>query len=252
MKSKNKILIFILLLIMCSGCTIKYDLEITGTEVKEKISINDVQTENRTKENIYNEFNVWFPAYYNAFGSQVTEADLSQKVDNIEYHEKNIKELDDGYTFNYKYTYPLDKFADAQSIRQVYSKSNFYIEDKYISINTNNKNKLCNYSNFKEMVVSISVDEKYYFVQYNNADEVKDNKYTWKFDRNNCEDSKILLTLNRIAKPSKKNESITGNKKTNNEKDYTVYIIYGVMIIILLLVALYIQKMKEKNDKFDI
>lgn len=254
MKRINKLLISLMILILCSGCSINYEIEITKDNVKETIDTTDTIFSDRTKEDIYNEYQSWFPVYINAFGDELLEYDISTKFDNVEYHQKSINEIDNGYHYTYKYTYPINKFNNASSLRQAYAKRNFYIGKEYISINTDSTNLLCNYSYFEDLNVTISVDKNIYNVDYNNAHNISGNKYIWKLNRNNCKESKIILTLKYKELNTEPNNSETPNNKGNQNKNngYVMYIFYGILIILVIVGYFIIKNIKNKGDKFDI
>ena len=184
MKRINNLLIVLVILILCTGCTIDYKLEITDDQIVEKISIVDTETASRTKEKIYNEYKRWFPVYTDISDTPM-EFDINTKIDGVEYHEKNITETTSGYNYEYNYTYPIKKYPNASVLRQMYQKKNIYIGNDYITINTDNTNLLCHYSYFESINIDISIDPKIYKVNTTNADDVTNNRYRWYFNRKN-------------------------------------------------------------------
>lgn len=244
MKRINRVMILVSILTMCSGCSINYNIDITADTIKENIEITDLASPERTKQDIYNEYDLWYPTYINAFGDQLLEYDNTNKIDGVEYHNKTIKEINNGYYYTYKYNYPIEKYGNASTIREVYAKKQFYIDNSSITINTDSINLLCNYSYFDELNVNITIDSEIYKVNYSNADSINNNKYSWKLNRTNCEDSKIILTLDKIIDKS--------TTKSVDEPDYIVYILYGILILIILIVYFIFKKLKEKNEKMDL
>lgn len=260
MKKISKIFISLILLSLCSGCTINYNIEITSDSVKENIEITDTETNGRNKTTILKEYNRWIPAYIDTENDIATSYDSSVKSEEFEYHEKSIKELTNGYYYTYKYNYPIDKYSNAIATREAYQKRKFYIGDDYIIINTDNENLLCNYSYFENLKVSISVDPKVYKLNYTNADQKNSNTYIWNIDKNNCNNSEILLKLDIID--NKNNDSIdkpnnnpnNNNSNKNNDSIINDYILYIFLVIIALLILLgykWFNNFKEKNNNID-
>lgn len=247
-------IIILLLLSLCTGCTINYNLEITENTISEYIEINDTVTNERTKQDIYNEYSRWYPAYIDVSGGTPMEYDSSIKAEGVEYHTKNIKELDNGYNYTYKYIYPIKKYNDASMIRQAYQKTKAYVGNGYITLKTDKTNLLCNYSYFESLKVNITIDPNVYTIDNTNAHSNSENTYTWNFDRSNCEDSEIILVINNIKNNDSSDisddQNITNNSE-NNFSNYAMYIFLGVLILIIFLGYKWFMKMKEKNNHID-
>lgn len=261
MKKINKLIIAFTLLILCSGCSINYNIEITANTVKETIKVNDTITSNRSKNDILNEYQSWFPAYIDD-ENNATDYDSSKKIDAFEYHEKAIKELNNGYYYTYEFNYPINKYSNATSTREAYSKRKFYIGKDYIIINTDKENLLCNYSYFEDLTITISVDKDTYKVNYSNAHITKGNQYIWNIDRNNCDNSEIVLKLDIIDKDiDKENNQQSSNNNnpndntTNKDKfninNYIIYIFLAILALIVYMGYNWFRELKEKNNNID-
>ena len=250
MKKTNKILISLILLILCTGCTIDYKLEITSDTIKETIEVNDTIMTNRTKQDIYNEYNLWFPVYTEISDTPI-EYDANTKLNDVEYHQKSIKENSNGYYYTYKYDYPIKQYKNASVIRQAYENGSVYVADNYITINSGKSNLLCNYSYFESLKVSITIDKDVYTVRKNNAYGINENTYIWELDRNNCNNSGIILILDKINSDelnTTDQDEDAGNKTAQKENsEFSMYIFYGILILIILIVYIMFTKLKNKN-----
>lgn len=235
----------IIVLLLCTGCSIDYNLEITQENVKETIKVNDIVTNERSKETIYNEYNRWIPAYINS--GTATNYDSSIKSDKLEYHTKEIEELQNGYNYTYQFNYSLYKYADATAPREAFQKRKFYEGEDYIIINTDKTNLLCNYSYFDKLKVTINYDNTIYHVDYTNADKQSVNSLEWNLDKSNCNDSEILLKLNKVEKPSSQPQK---EKKENTLEQYIFYIFLIVMIVIIYVGYRFFSKIAKQNDDF--
>lgn len=252
MKRINRVLIALMLLFLCSGCSINYHIEITEDYVKETIKINDTIKTNRTKNDMLTQYQSWIPAYIDE--NNIEEYDINKKLKGFEYHEKTIEERTNGYYYIYKYNYPIEEYSNATSTREAYSKRKFYIDDDYIIINTDKENLLCNYSYFDELKVTISIDTDIYNVNYTNANQNIGNNYTWNINKNNCKNSEIVLKLDINEKEN--NEQINNNKKNNLSIINKIgsYIIYIFLIIITIIIYYgykWFQEFKERNNDID-
>lgn len=260
MKRINKLLVAFTLLFLCSGCSINYHIDITKDYVIETIKVNDTIKSNRTKNDIINQYHSWIPAYIDS--NNIEEYDISEKTEEFEYHQKNIEETSNGYYYTYKYNYPIEKYSDATSIREAYSKRKFYIDNDYIIINTDKQNLLCNYSYFDELKITISVDTNTYSVNYTNANQNIGDNYIWNINKNNCDNSEIVLKLDINEEKNQQNNSNNNNESNNNNSNiiknknnkissYIIYIFVAIICIIIYYGYKWFQDFKERNNNID-
>jgi len=250
-----KILFVLVIVCLCSGCTINYDLEIKDKEIIENIMVTDTKIGSRDDNGILSDYNTWMPVYDNVQDDGLITDGDSGKIDGIEYHEKSINRINNGYYHTYKYTYPIDKFNHANSLRLAFGKPNFYDGGSYINLRTNSENVLCNYDYFESMQVNIKVDLSVYSVEQSNADRVRGNTYTWNLNRNNCNDGGISLTLNKISNTS---VSTTATSRSNNRDrnsggldNYVLYIFLGIMVLVIIFGYRWFNKIKDRGNMMD-
>ena len=257
MKRIKKILFVLGLLVLCTGCTINYDLEIKESEIIENIVVNDTITLGRTSKDILDTYNTWMPVYDNIDNPDLIQDsdDNDGKVDGIPYHQKSKKEITDGYSLTYKYTYPIGEFNHANSVKLAFGRPNFYDGGSYINIRTDNINALCNYDYFESLVVKIKVDLDTYTVEKNNAHKVKGNTYTWKLDRSNCNNSVISMTLNKNNNVVVSTTSASGNggnrRHGNGLNGYVLYIFLGIVVLVIILGYRWFNQVKERENGVD-
>ena len=257
---KIKLLFLITLIItLCTGCSIEYNINITKDNIEETINVTDKITENRTQRDILNHYNMRYPTFVNFIneGESIEIEDFSQKYNGIEYNTKTIKEITEGYNYTYKYTYDIDKYYDAYSLANVYIETTALNEDNALVLRTEKENLLCQYDYFDSLKVNITIDPKIYELNYTNTSNINNNTYTWYLDKNNCNNSEIILTLNKIEESGEEivnpNDKLDkDNDKDSNKKDYTMYIFYGILLLIILLGYLIFKKIKKNSEKFDI
>lgn len=250
--NKVKLLsLIILILITCTGCTVEYNITIGKDTIIETISVDDSYSSNRTENDILKKYNMWYPTYVNYItqGNETIEIeDFSKKVEGIEYHTKNITKTNNGYQYTYKYTYPLDKYYDAYTLANTFIDSTVHNGYNTLVLKSSKENLLCNYDYFDSLRVNITIDPTVYKLNYTNTQNIINNTYSWTLNRNNCNNSKIILTLDTIT-----DNNITIDEPINNENSkYTIYIFYGILILVVLLGYFIFRKLKNKNEKFDI
>ena len=90
---KNVKLLFLLtvIIMMCTGCSVEYNINITEENIEEIINITDNITENRTKTDILNHYNMWYPTFVNYVEDEesIELEDYSEKAENVKYHENH-------------------------------------------------------------------------------------------------------------------------------------------------------------------
>ena len=152
MKKLRLLFISIFITLSCTGCTVEYNINITKKDIEETINIADYTTSKRSKQDILNQYNMWYPAYVNYIknGESIEIEDFSQKVDGIEYHNKTINQLSDGYKYTYKYTYPINKYYDSYVLASTYNETNIHKRSNSLVLKTSKDNFLCRYEYFEK------------------------------------------------------------------------------------------------------
>ena len=96
--------------------------------------------------------------------------------------------------------------------------------------------------------INVSINIVGYKVIESNQDSVNNNIYTWSFDRSDKERKNITIKF------KKENSNIeidpSDNKTEPNKVDskYTMYIFYGILLLVIIIGYLIFRKMKESND----
>lgn len=260
MKRIKLLCLMILIGLTCTGCTVEYNLNITEENIEETINVTDYITSNRTKTDILDHYNLWYPTYVNFIpeGETIELEDFTQKADGVEYYEKTIEETNNGYNYTYKYTHQIDKYYDAYVLASTFLETTVYQGNDSLVIKTSDKNFLCDYNYFENVKVNITIDPEIYQLNYTNSINVNGNTYSWTLDKNNCEDSQIILTLDTKDNP---NETLNGDGTNNTDDnsnatgemtDYTMYIFCGILILIIILGYFIIKRIKEKSEKINL
>ena len=251
MKRKKLLFLLILITITCTGCSVEYNINITKDNIEESIYVTDYISSNRTKKEIINHYNMWYPTYVNFItnGESIEIEDFSEKVNGIEYHDKNIMELSNGYKYEYKYKYPIDKYYDAYTLATSFAETNVYKRANSLVLKTSDESFLCNYKYFDNAKINITIDPEIYKLNYTNSTSKNDNTYTWNINKNNCNNSEIILTLDIID--SENNVLPSKNNKKSILDEYALYIFLIIMVLIIFLGYKWFMKIKDKNNDID-
>ena len=249
---RNKIFFLItLILISCTGCTVEYNINITNNSIEENIKVEDRVMSNRIKSDILKHYNMWYPVYVNFIpqGESIEIEDFSEKVDGIEYYEKSIKEVTNGYSYTYNYKHSIDNYYDSYILASTYQDTTIYNGYNSLVLKTSENNFLCDYDYFEKVKINVTIDPSIYKLNYTNTSNISNNTYTWILDRDNCNNSQIILTLDKIN-----NSNIDPNNEIQKEesKEYLLYIFCGILIILILIGYLIFKKIKNRSEKFDI
>ena len=91
-----------IILITC-GCSADVTLNISNGKIEENISVNYYFNEIDTKETAKKDLKQYYPVFYNVVITD--EEDI--KKDGVEYYERILTELGNGYNAKYKYKFDL-------------------------------------------------------------------------------------------------------------------------------------------------
>lgn len=259
MKKIKLLFITTLIVTLCTGCTIEYNINITDDEIQEVINVTDYISTNRSEYEILDHYNTWYPTFVNFIkeGESIEIEDYSEKLDGIEYHDKKINKINDRYEYSYNYTYDIDEFYDSYAIANAFIEPTVHNDSNSLVLRTSKKNLLCQYDYFDSLKVNITIDPDVYKLNYTNTSNIKNHTYTWTLDRSNCSDSQIILTLDKknITKESNPNNNNIQNTEPNKNKspldEYIIYIFLGAIALIIYLGYKWFLKFKEKNNNID-
>lgn len=253
MKKIRLLFLTIIILVMCTGCSIEYNINITEDNIEETIYVNDYFTSSRTRNDILTHYDMWYPVFVNYVteGETIELEDFSEKAPGVEYYNKNINETANGYKYSYEYTYDIDDYYDSYALATTFIEPTVHKSYDALVLKTSQENLLCNYDYFDTLKVNITIDPEVYKLNTTNTSNVRNNTYTWTLDKSNCNDSQILLTLDII---NNNIDDIISDKNEKNNKnklsDYALYIFLGILLILIFIGYNIYKKIKAKNDNF--
>ena len=219
---KNKLFLIIPLLILLSGCTVNYNLNIdknsiteniTGTVTNEEIT---PEVEGRTDVN---------PKYYYLYLN-----DSALITDSNEKYTKEITDINNGKSFKFNYTYK-GNYDKSVVISNCFENHVVEETDTYYRIELSGKFS-CLYSD----KIDINVTSNYEVLD-NNAKKVDGNKYTWTID--NPDNVNILLTVSKTVK----------YETPTKAKAFSTFQIVGLIVFVILTIITYILYKRKNSGK---
>lgn len=207
---KKILLLFVLLFLLC-GCSANVDIVVKENGIDETISITALEDNYLNKQQIKDSFREYMPAFAE---TEIVDTMPDQKESGVEYYSKSTTELSSGYIINYKYSYGLNDYVRAKSVKKSFASSAVIkdVNEKTLTLSTDNAGILLfkEYPNLTEIKVNIKAS---YPVKENNADSVNNDIYTWVFYPNTQKSIYILYDLN--------NQNNSSNPQGNGGNNYS-------------------------------
>lgn len=189
---KNKIIILLSLLLL-TGCTVNYNLEIN------KDTLNETITGTVTKEESSQESNATgLSTVYS-----IINEDQKPVYNKEELYQKELKESGNNINYTFKYNYNIEDFVNSTIINTRFENKEIEEIDNYYSIRLSG-NFYCLYS--KKINIAVTSNLK---VASNNADKIKDNTYIWTIDKNTTNIELVVDKNTPYTKPIKRGISST-------------------------------------------
>ena len=215
-----KKIILILFVLLVTGCTTNYNLEISENSFKESIDIkinkNEILTEPDPE-------GIEVDDPITPFLSSKDPVFFTNS--NI-YYNKIVQDLGEYYIVNMNYEYNPADFKNSNSLNMCFDNFKFNDEKNYYihAYGT----FYCLYSD--NMTINIKTNNK---VLKNNADSVDGNVYTWKIDNNNKNNVDIEFEVTKKV----------------SYTDIFITILLAVIIISLIGFVIYILKNKKRSNE---
>lgn len=181
-----KKIIIILCLVLLSGCSVNYNLDITSSKVKETMEFDITETDYQ----IYNDNNEekLSATLYEYFDEREILA-----FDNMNYkdfHKKNLTKGNRSLNVKYSYDYTYLDFYNSYAINNCFEDYVVLNEDDYFYIKAYGKFN-CYYD---DTYINIKTDRR---VINQNADSYKDGVYTWKITKDKMDNVNILFQVEK-------------------------------------------------------
>lgn len=228
----KKIVLFLSLLFLVSGCSINYNLEFSGEDILEEIDFS--LTESEYDEWNSNQSEKFEEDGYVYFNSQ----QLLAFSDNYEeLHKRILNRNGNSYDVNYSYKYNYKNYNRSMVIDSCFSEYNILNKDDYYYVKLDGP-FTCFYD---DMNINIKTDRKVIHTngEYNNG------VYTWKITEDNFKDFELIFHIDK-DEVFDELEVIDDVKKENNIQisDIIWIIILGAAFVGLIILS---KKFKKTN-----
>lgn len=224
---KRKIL-FLLFVILLTGCSATYDLEISDKSIDEVTSI--IGNSNYVNNNLY-KYYLEKPVPLSKEAPIQSESD--EKLESVEYYDK--EDLSNNGIVGLKFS---GKFNNDIFIDDSYILS-FFVGDYNIKKN-NNEIEISVPTNFKAFKqfndlenVTVNIKSKYK-VKEHNADSVNGNVYTWNITRDNYNKEELKMILNK--------KGIFNSSVDKDNSMFVFTIVISILVAVLLVIYLLVKR----------
>ena len=228
----KKIVLFLSLLFLVSGCSINYNLEFSGEDILEEIDFS--LTESEYDEWNSNQSEKFEEDGYVYFNSQQL---LAFSDDYEELHKRILNRNGNSYDVNYSYKYNYKNYNTSMVIDSCFSEYNILNKDDYYYVKLDGP-FTCFYD---DMNINIKTDRKVIHTngEYNNG------VYTWKITEDNFKDFELIFHIDK-DEVFDELEVIDDVKKENNIQisDIIWIIILGAAFVGLIILS---KKFKKTN-----
>ncbi len=243
---KKKKLILAMLIALCTtGCTVDYNLVIEDNNIKETTTFHQESSDTDEKSSMYSQYLEEYPIYID---EKYLYYNPNKKVEGNTYYDKSITDDSNGYNATYKAEFKIKEYDRSRFFNYAFvNRSSGYDKNEGCYYIIADKLKIFEQENNINHI-NVSINLVGYKVIESNQDSVNNNTYTWSFDRSDKERS-IVLRLkkdnsNVEVKPSNNDKNDTIKK----ESQYTMYIFYGILLLVIIIGYLIFRKMKQSND----
>lgn len=242
---KKRIVVSIIILLFMTGCTCEYNLQIEDNVYKEQIKL---QSNDEKEVALFNQsWEISSNKNKNVPGGDPSTTKTTTD-DTYKYNLSN-----NILTFNYDFS--QNEYSNSSAVAKCYSSFTVTNYQNSTIISTPLKS-VCfdNYPSLSEITVKISTDKK---VISSSADNLSGNTYIWKLNKNNVSSKSINLVIDNSEEKASSGSSPTNpstpiDNKAENEKDYTLYIFLGILLIMFSIGYFIVQIIKKKGDSNDI
>ena len=217
----KKIFISIFVLLLLSGCKVRYNIDFEDDSIYEYFGVVLDNKEEKSSIEYLKEND-----FYVSFNPKM-----------IKYNKK-IEKNKNTTSFNYDYLYELDDYKKSMVLSTCFDAYNIIQEDYYYLITTSEGLKCMTLENstvIDELDIVISSNHK---LIDTNADEINNYEYIWHIDKNNYKDKNISLKLY-------KDKKIFNYKGRITKKLIT----YGSIFLVILIIISYIYLKRKRRNK---
>lgn len=222
----KRVLLFFVLLVMVSGCSINYNIKIEDGSIRDSLELNISNSEYRN--------------YASSVKDEPIDSDMFEYFKDIqvpnfkqipdEFHKKDVTRLSDGAYIKYSYDgYTYNNFNSSYLLNNCFEKYSVVNKDDYYYINAGGK-FLCYYDT---TYINIKTDKA---VLYTTAD-YKNGSYVYEINKFNYDDVNFVFQIDK-SEPFIEEEVIDVEKTDNELFGFNIVNLIWIIILTGALVAL--------------
>lgn len=262
---KIKLIVLCAVIVLLSGCTANYNIEIESSGISEDLSVYE-DNQNNLNSSIDSDSNYtmrdafesaiggYQKVYYDEYAN-----DDDAKLSNVEYY--NISRIGgDGLGVKYSYRYKNNEnYQRSFAVHNCYDLFKVYKESGTLKITSGNKMGCFDKYQFLDRVkVSVTTEYK---VTNHNADQVIGDQYVWNITKNNADNKPIIFeaSLNGTGSsgdsgsemPNGDGDVITSptTKDSSSIDPVTIILIVSLLAIVGLILVLVLSGKNKYNNR---
>lgn len=219
----KKVLLFIICLVVLSGCEVNYNLVITENSISENTKIfTDINNYEEYDGKLLSDFFDLYSEYYEPiyFNDENYDYYSGGYQPNVRYYTLNSYVNDNYKGVLFKNVFSFNDFYRSSMIKNCFDEISVQNSYEMYLIRTSNKCKLfSSYSLLNQIKITLNTDLE---VIYNNADSVVGNTYTWIINKENYTDKSVSLSLvNNTRKAIDDDKELDYKDDTDKKEDDT-------------------------------
>ena len=225
---KGYLFIFLVITFLCSGCSVKYELDIDrNLNFQENVNLNATSDTDIIQ---FKNFKLYIPLDINADDYAVYE----NRLDGVSYYQTSKN--DNNIKFRGKFSY--DSFSNSTIVNNAFDYISLTkVNDLFVVSSSTGFKLFDSYSNLDDVTIIIKSKAK---LIETNADLVEKHKYTWYINKENANLKRIYLKFDRIVDDRTIFEKIQEGEFLNIfTLTLGVFLIGGIIFLIL----------KKKGDR---
>lgn len=184
----KKLLCIFIMLVLLTGCSTKYNLEISNDSIKETIvsKILDAEIPIQTQEEINANIELDDPITPFINEEQYPFSNTQEKK-----YIKDVKKENGATTVTLKYDYSFDEYKNSRAYKECFENKKFDYDKKGYFLQMSGR-FYCLYGD--EIEVNIKTNNK---VNSHNANKVSGNTYTWIINKDNIDKTDIKINISK-------------------------------------------------------
>ena len=235
----KKIFLLVIVSFLLCGCTANVNINISNDKIEEEVVINAPVENGLTKEQTHNQFRKFIPIYADTI---VADTEPDEQVTGVKYYNRTEQTYNNGYIFNYRYTFSLNDYLNSQTLKNAFQSYSIITDNskETIELSTDNGGMLFfnNYPSLSEVKVNISTDYK---VLEHNADSVNNNTYTWNFTTTTRKSIHLKLDNHKEQQePSNPSENPSTSPSSKEKSEFSKFLNKHPVLVAVCAIAIFL------------